>query len=382
MKIKNFFRTGIVVVFSVLCFADTSNADLRFPFGFNNGGWRCDNPQPGGTIGVYGNVQYFAQGESGDFYVRFVLSSNDRVDEADIRLGDDVRVRSISGGLIGGTGWVNRIIPRGTRAGRYYILVVADCNRNVAENNEGNNVYPCAQRITITVPNLRVGSGWLEIDPSLNPDRVAAGGRTTLTWRLKNDGNGTAGQFMVNYSLSNNTRPGNTSLWTEVVNRSQPGTERRQIQLQIPNDVAPGNYYVVIFVDIGDRVCESNENDNTSAVRITVTRRTPPRSPGEEQPNDVAENGVAAPATPSLSDCYPNPFNSTTHFQFDMPQAGNALVSVFGMDGREVTRLVNSFEEAGRHEVAWNATGVASGVYLIRFHSGSTTLMTRAMLLR
>jgi len=37
-----------------------------------------------------------------------------------------------------------------------------------------------------------------------------------------------------------------------------------------------------------------------------------------------------------LSLVYPNPFNSTTHFQFDMPKSGHALVSVFGMDGREV----------------------------------------------
>ncbi len=103
---------------------------------------------------------------------------------------------------------------------------------------------------------------------------------------------------------------------------------------------------------------------------------------GDGRASGVEELKNLTPLKFALSDAFPNPFNSTTHLQFDMPKSGHAKVSIFGMDGREVTRLVDGFEQAGRHEVAWNATGIASGVYLISFQSGSTTLMSRAMLLR
>lgn len=56
----------------------------------------------------------------------------------------------------------------------------------------------------------------------------------------------------------------------------------------------------------------------------------------------------------------------TTTLAFELPAAAHVRLSVFDLLGREVARLLDSQEEAGRHEVEWRASGVASGVYVYR----------------
>jgi hypothetical protein len=87
---------------------------------------------------------------------------------------------------------------------------------------------------------------------------------------------------------------------------------------------------------------------------------------------------LAAPGNPdqglptvfALHQGYPNPFNPTATIKFDMPEDGNVSLVVYDVLGREVTRLVDGFEEAGYRAATWNATGVASGVYFARLNVG------------
>jgi hypothetical protein len=72
----------------------------------------------------------------------------------------------------------------------------------------------------------------------------------------------------------------------------------------------------------------------------------------------------------ALSQNYPNPFNPSTTIKYELPQSSVVKLSVFDMLGREVSVLVDERRDAGVHEVKFDASGLASGVYLYRLQAG------------
>jgi hypothetical protein len=67
-----------------------------------------------------------------------------------------------------------------------------------------------------------------------------------------------------------------------------------------------------------------------------------------------------------LQQNYPNPFNPSTTIKFELPGASHVTMSVYDMVGREVSVLVNETSEAGIHEVKFDGSNLASGVYVYR----------------
>jgi len=72
------------------------------------------------------------------------------------------------------------------------------------------------------------------------------------------------------------------------------------------------------------------------------------------------------PTAFSLSQNYPNPFNPTTVIRYQLPMVGTVRLGVYDLLGREVAVLVNERKGPGSYTVAFDATGLASGVYLYR----------------
>jgi hypothetical protein len=84
----------------------------------------------------------------------------------------------------------------------------------------------------------------------------------------------------------------------------------------------------------------------------------------------------------ALHQNYPNPFNPTTTIGFRLPARGLVTLKVFDILGRELATLVNEEKAAGLHEVEWDASDHASGVYLYQLRSGGFTTTKKLMLLR
>jgi len=78
-------------------------------------------------------------------------------------------------------------------------------------------------------------------------------------------------------------------------------------------------------------------------------------APEAEIPNDF-----------TLLGAYPNPFNPTSTICFALPEAARVNLSVYDVSGRQVATLVNGWREAGSHEVIFDASGLASGMYIYR----------------
>ena len=79
------------------------------------------------------------------------------------------------------------------------------------------------------------------------------------------------------------------------------------------------------------------------------------------------EGGV--PVAYALGQNYPNPFNPTTAVSFQLPVVSEVRLAVYDVLGREVAVLVNERKTPGRYEARFDASGLASGVYLYRLQA-------------
>jgi hypothetical protein len=94
----------------------------------------------------------------------------------------------------------------------------------------------------------------------------------------------------------------------------------------------------------------------------------------------AVKNINALPAEYTLHQNYPNPFNPSTTISFSLPYSAGASLRVFDMLGREVATLVNGYTTSGTHEIQFNATNLASGVYFYKLTSGNFTKVNKMML--
>ncbi len=90
----------------------------------------------------------------------------------------------------------------------------------------------------------------------------------------------------------------------------------------------------------------------------------------------------------ALLGTYPNPFNPTTAISYQLSAVSFVNLSVYDVSGRKVAELENGWRDAGVHEVIWDASDLASGVYIYRLEavplSGSEatpTMMSGKMVL-
>ena len=88
------------------------------------------------------------------------------------------------------------------------------------------------------------------------------------------------------------------------------------------------------------------------------------------------------PTTYSLSQNFPNPFNPTTSIRYGIPNDGTVSLKIYNTLGQEVATLVNQYQARGFYTVPFNASRLASGMYIYRLQSGSYTSVKKMMLLK
>ena len=81
--------------------------------------------------------------------------------------------------------------------------------------------------------------------------------------------------------------------------------------------------------------------------------------------------GRSAPTGFALHPGYPNPFNPSAAFSYDLPQAAFVLADIYDLLGREVRTLVAGNQPPGTHSFRWDGTaadGAASpsSIYFVR----------------
>ena len=130
---------------------------------------------------------------------------------------------------------------------------------------------------------------------------------------------------------------------------------------------SPGVYSVTLTVSDGT---DSDMEAKTGYITV-------------HDPTSVDEQtGVPLPGGLTLRGNYPNPFNPVTTIAYELPDAGDVLLTVYDTRGRKMTELVNTHQNAGRHTVQWNAANFPTGIYMVCLKWENRSVKTKLTLLK
>ncbi|MCF8261569.1 MAG: T9SS type A sorting domain-containing protein [Melioribacteraceae bacterium] len=115
---------------------------------------------------------------------------------------------------------------------------------------------------------------------------------------------------------------------------------------------------------------------------------------GKFEYSDVAEIELGTPEKFELMQNYPNPFNPTTTIKFNIPvtadhvspagrhQSARTILRIYNALGEQVSELLNQELESGFHSVEFDASNLASGLYLYSITSGDFVRTKKMLLLK
>ncbi|MCX7833825.1 MAG: YCF48-related protein [Ignavibacteria bacterium] len=81
---------------------------------------------------------------------------------------------------------------------------------------------------------------------------------------------------------------------------------------------------------------------------------------------EVTKKSTEIPKNFVLYQNYPNPFNPTTKISYDIPKSGFVIIKIFDILGREISKLVNSYQEPGNYIIEYDASDLPAGLYFYR----------------
>ncbi|MCA8832646.1 S8 family serine peptidase [Hymenobacter pini] len=125
----------------------------------------------------------------------------------------------------------------------------------------------------------------------------------------------------------------------------------------------------------------------TRADFAVIVSRTFPQYDAVTQP--TAARGTASTTTTATTAAtlldrstvaYPNPFSGSTTISYHLAQPGPVSVEVYNTLGVKVRTLVAGTEEAGLHQVRFDAGNMARGTYLFKVKSGAAVTTQRLVL--
>ncbi len=104
----------------------------------------------------------------------------------------------------------------------------------------------------------------------------------------------------------------------------------------------------------------------------------------EFKADDTSAGNLASeqPGVFQLHQNYPNPFNPSTVIRYELPEAAPVRLEVFDLLGRRVATLVSEQQQAGAHQVIFDAGSISGGVYLYRLNAGDFSQTRTMMLIR
>jgi len=103
---------------------------------------------------------------------------------------------------------------------------------------------------------------------------------------------------------------------------------------------------------IGNKAYLANDDDGFTLLSI------------DGLPTSTRSDQTVLPSTYAVFNNYPNPFNSTTVFQYKLTNTSHVILSVYDLKGRIVDQIVQGLQDKGQHYIKWQAADLSSGEYI------------------
>lgn len=156
-------------------------------------------------------------------------------------------------------------IPSSTVNGNYYIIYRADADATIVENNENNNN---------SIRLISVSNGPdLIIQNQFAPTTAAIGSNISTSFRVRNQGIGSAGASMAKIYLSTDINfSANDALLDSVNVNTLVGSSFADLSksVLIPSSTAAGTYYLIFRADANNQVNETSEANNNAIKTINI----------------------------------------------------------------------------------------------------------------
>ncbi|MDP8288887.1 MAG: carboxypeptidase regulatory-like domain-containing protein, partial [Candidatus Electryonea clarkiae] len=94
------------------------------------------------------------------------------------------------------------------------------------------------------------------------------------------------------------------------------------------------------------------------------------------------ENDNLIPGRFALYQNYPNPFNSNTLISFDVPNEERVTLTVYNLLGETVITLEDDLVQAGTHQVEFDASSLAGGIYICKIKAGNFSKAQKMVFLK
>jgi len=162
---------------------------------------------------------------------------------------------------------------------------------------------------------------------------------------------------------------------------SQGAIIRTNLVQNVPGGAPAGEYFYYLRAgDYADSVVVSS--DSFAFVKAGVTLSADGEWLLDGWDSDLPRDGKFQPSSSILHSCSPNPFNAVTVASYELRVASHVSLRVYDTAGRMVTTLVNGWRPAGTHEVTFDGSRLASGVYIYRLQAGDFHAAKKMILLK
>jgi hypothetical protein len=84
----------------------------------------------------------------------------------------------------------------------------------------------------------------------------------------------------------------------------------------------------------------------------------------------------------SLQQNFPNPFNPSTVINYSVPRAGQVILKLYNILGKEIALLINEFKEPGNYYYEFIGKNLNSGVYLYKFQAGNFVSVKKMIMIK
>ncbi len=155
---------------------------------------------------------------------------------------------------------------------------------------------------------------------------------------------------------------------------SLQGDAWNKLSFQIPADVKNSD-----IIEIGMVATMQDANAGRTSLYIDdifFVKKSP--SAIQEPDHELAD----LPQEFRLLNNYPNPFNPETKIGYHLPKNSRVKMSIYDITGRRVRTLIDGDQNAGRYEVTFAGTDLASGVYLYVLEAGGYKEVKKMVLLK
>lgn len=224
----------------------------------------------------------------------------------------------------------------------------------ICSNDEGNS---WASPIQVNDDNT--------MNDQFAPEIVAANGQAVISWQdSRNDANN---RLVGTYCAS-------ITECAVGVNKQVSTTGFEPSNILLNNYIGDYN-----GVAVTDKEIVSVWTDGRNGLFDLYAGFTPLETSGSDKE-------ITRAADFTVAQNYPNPFNPSTVINYQLPNAGNVSVTLFDMNGREVTELFSGYQSAGSHSVIVNAQKagykLASGSYVYTVRFGGQSISKKLTLLK